>query len=38
MRLLKIHLQEERGRDITLVIEDGTTLPGAAAAVLINAG
>ena len=38
MRLLKIHLQEERGRDVSLVIEDGTTLPGAAAAVLMNAG
>ena len=36
-RLLKKHLQEDRRRDVSLVIEDGTTLPGAAAAVLLNA-
>ena len=36
-RLLQTHLREKRGRDVTLVIEDGTTLPGAAAAVLLNA-
>ena len=36
-RLLKMYLQEKRGRNVTLVIEDGTTLPGAAAAVLLNA-
>ena len=35
-RLLKLHLCGELGRDVTLVIEDGTTLPGAAAAVLLN--
>ena len=36
-RLLQLYLREELGRDVTLVIEDGTTLPGAAAAVLLNA-
>ena len=36
-RLLQQHLRDELGRDVTLVVEDGTTLPGAAAAVLLNA-
>lgn len=34
--LLETQLREKRGRDVTFVIEDGTTLPGAAAAVLLN--
>ena len=36
-QLLNQHLRQELGRDVTLVVEDGTTLPGAAAAVLLNA-
>ena len=35
-RLMKQHLQEERGRDVRLIIEEDTTLPGAAAAALLN--
>ncbi len=35
-RLMQKHLREELGRDISLVVEDGTTLPGAAAAALLN--
>ena len=35
-RLLQKHMCEEMGRDFTLVVEDGTTLPGAAAAALLN--
>ena len=34
--LLKKHLQEELGRDVRLIIEEDTTLPGAAAAALLN--
>lgn len=36
-RLIQKHLQGTMGRNICLVIEEGTTLPGAAAAVLLNA-
>ena len=36
-RLLKQYLQQELGRKVFLVVEDGTTLPGAAAAALLNA-
>ncbi|MBR4472190.1 MAG: hypothetical protein IKS55_00985 [Oscillospiraceae bacterium] len=35
-RLLKEHMQEELGRDVQLVIEEDSTLPGAAAAALLN--
>ncbi len=35
-RLMKQHLQEELGRDVRLIIEEDTTLPGAAAAALLN--
>ena len=35
-RLIEQYMQQELGRDITLVIEEDTTLPGAAAAVLLN--
>ena len=35
-KLLETQLRKKRGRDITFIIEDGTTLPGAAAAVLMN--
>ncbi len=35
-KLLETELCEKRGRNITFIIEDGTTLPGAAAAVLMN--
>ena len=35
-RLLKKHMQDELGRDVRLVIEEDTTLPGAAAAALLN--
>ena len=35
-RLMKLHLQEELGRDVRLIIEEDTTLPGAAAAALLN--
>ena len=35
-RLLKKHMQDELGRDVQLVIEEDTTLPGAAAAALLN--
>ena len=36
--LLEKHLQTQLGRDIRLVVEEDTTLPGAAAAALLNLG
>ena len=35
-RLLEENLRKELGRDVTLVVEEDTTLPGAAAAALLN--